>query len=206
MIKFRQKQFGIAEDVISGAKVGGIAGTIATKLPTFKKGNKDWINDWPRNLSIIGGGTVIGAALGLVVGLVKEADTKINRSLTVDRRLMQNVIDNLKRDGFKEGIDYTRDPKIANDLKTKVCIVISKSSNNLHLLVNTVADAKLKTVTNGMVKNIPNTAAVNTKLSDKYNDISISAISDSSADTGLITGISEYFIRHKYPIYLVEVG
>ena len=116
------------------------------------------------------------------------------------------IINHLKKDGFKEGIDYTRDPKTANDLKTKVCIVISRSSNNLHLLVNTVADAKLKTVTSGMVKNIPNTAAVNTKLSDKYNDISISAISDSSADTGLITGISEYFIRHKYPIYLVEVG
>jgi hypothetical protein len=57
-----------------------------------------------------------------------------------------------------------------------------------------------------MAKNIPNTATVNTKLSDKYNDISISTVSDSSANLGLITGIAEYFIRNKYPVYLVEVG
>ena len=88
----------------------------------------------------------------------------------------------------------------------KVCIVISKSSGNMQLLVNTVADTKLKTVALNMAKNIPNTATVNTKLSDKYNDISISTISDSSANIGLVTGIAEYFIRNKYPVYLVEVG
>jgi hypothetical protein len=152
------------------------------------------------------GGTIIGAGLGLLVGLTKDISTKVNRATTVDARLMQGVIENLKKDHFKEGIDYTRDPKTANDLKMKVCIVISKSSGNMQLLVNTVADTKLKTVALNMAKNIPNTATVNTKLSDKYNDISISTISDSSANIGLVTGIAEYFIKNKYPVYLVEVG
>lgn len=201
MIKFRQKQFGILSDVEGGAKLGSLLGSLAT-LPMFRK--KDI--GWNTKLAIIGGGTIIGAGLGLLVGLTKELTTKVNRARTVDARLMQGVIDNLKKDGFKEGIDYTRDPKIANDLKTKVCIVISKNSGNLQLLVNTVADRNLKTVAFNMVKNIPNTATVNTKLSDKYNDISISTISDSSADLGLVTGIAEYFIRSKYPVYLVEVG
>lgn len=201
MIKFRQKQFGIISSVQNGAAIGGAIGSLAT-LPIFRK--KDI--GWNTKLAIIGGGTIIGAGLGLLVGLTKELSTKVNRARTVDARLMQGVVDNLKKDGFKEGIDYTRDPKIANDLKIKVCIVISKNSGNLQLLVNTVADRSLKTVTLNMTKNIPNTATVNTKLSDKYNDISISTISDSSADLGLITGIAEYFIRNKYPVYLVEVG
>jgi hypothetical protein len=202
MIKFRQKQFGMVSSVRNGAAIGATIGTLATKLPIFKK--KD--DNWKTELSIIGGGTIIGAGLGLLVGLTKDISTKVNRATTVDARLMQGVIENLKKDNFREGIDYTRDPKIANDLKMKVCIVISKNSGNMQLLVNTVADTKLKTVTLNMAKNIPNTATVNTKLSDKYNDISISTVSDSSANLGLVTGIAEYFIRNKYPVYLVEVG
>ena len=208
MVKFRQKQFGIISSVRNGAAIGATVGTLATKLPIIKnlpifKKKED---GWRTELSIIGGGTIIGAGLGLLVGLTKDISTRVNRSTTVDARLMQGVIENLKKDGFREGIDYTRDPKIANDLKMKVCIVISRNSGNLQLLVNTVADTKLKTVANNMAKNIPNTATVNTKLSDKYNDISISTVSDSSANLGLITGIAEYFIRNKYPVYLVEVG
>lgn len=208
MIEFRQKQFGIVSSVRNGAAIGATVGTLATKLPIIKNlpifKKKD--DNWKTELSIIGGGTIIGAGLGLLVGLTKDISTRVNRATTVDARLMQGVIENLKKDGFKEGIDYTRDPKTANDLKMKVCIVISKSSGNMQLLVNTVADTKLKTVALNMAKNIPNIATVNTKLSDKYNDISISTISDSSANIGLITGIAEYFIRNKYPVYLVEVG
>ena len=208
MVKFRQKQFGIVSSVRNGAAIGATVGTLATKLPIIKNlpifKKKD--DNWKTELSIIGGGTIIGAGLGLLVGLTKDISTRVNRATTVDARLMQGVIENLKKDGFKEGIDYTRDPKTANDLKMKVCIVISKSSGNMQLLVNTVADTKLKTVALNMAKNIPNTATVNTKLSDKYNDISISTISDSSANIGLVTGIAEYFIRNKYPVYLVEVG
>jgi hypothetical protein len=208
MIEFRQKQFGIVSSVRNGAAIGATVGTLATKLPIIKNlpifKKKD--DNWKTELSIIGGGTIIGAGLGLLVGLTKDISTRVNRATTVDARLMQGVIENLKKDGFKEGIDYTRDPKTANDLKMKVCIVISKSSGNMQLLVNTVADTRLKTVALNMAKNIPNTATVNTKLSDKYNDISISTISDSSANIGLVTGIAEYFIRNKYPVYLVEVG
>ena len=208
MIEFRQKQFGIVSSVKNRAAIGATVGTLATKLPIIKNlpifKKKD--DNWKTELSIIGGGTIIGAGLGLLVGLTKDISTRVNRATTVDARLMQGVIENLKKDHFKEEIDYTRDPKTANDLKMKVCIVISKNSGNMQLLVNTVADTKLKTVAINMTKNIPNTATVNTKLSDKYNDISISTISDSSANIGLVTGIAEYFIRNKYPVYLVEVG
>lgn len=200
MIKFRPKNFSVLSDTVKGAAWGGTAGTIAAKIPMFR--DKLGMSD----IAIIGGGTVIGAGLGLVIGLVKKGSEKVNQIRTVDRRLMGTVIENLQKSGLVEGKDFTRDPKTANDMKTKVCIVITRNSGELKLLVNTVADAKLKTVANGMIKNIPNTATVNKKLSDKYNDISISIISDSSADAGLITGMAEYFIHHGYPVYLVEVG
>ena len=205
MIVFRKKFFSIKSDTINGAVLGSVAGTLAGQIPIIRK-NIGVKGDLNNTMAIIGGGTIIGAALGLLVGLTKEAVMMINHKITVDNRLLQKVSDNLKKSGFHEGTDYTRDPKVANELKVKVCIVISKNSGNLQLLVNTVAEPKLKSVVKNMTKNLPNSAMTTTKLSDKYNDITISTISESWADTGLITGISEYFINSGYPVYLVEVG
>lgn len=214
MIEFRQKDFSILSDIKKGALAGTAAGTtIAGGLKVlFRKGKEPDIKV-PGKLSnisqeaiIIGGGTIIGAALGLLAGTVKELSKVINRSATVDNRLMQDVIDMLKKSGLKEGKNFTRDPKTANELKTKVCIVVTRVSNDLRLLINTVADPKLKEVTNGVVKHVKNTSMVTEKLSDKFNDITVSTISDSSADAGLITGIAQSFIHAGYPVYLVEVG
>lgn len=203
MIQFRQKDFNLKTDILKGATIGGTLGGIATKIPGFRgKFEKGLGTD----LMMVGGGTIIGAGLGLLVGLTDKLIDKVNRNSTVDVRLMKTVVDNLRRANFREGIDFTRDPKVANDLKVKVCILITKVSNNLQLLVNTISDPKLKSVTDDMVKHIPNNSVVTKQVSDRFNDITISTISDSSADAGLVTGIAEYFIRHKYPVYLVEVG
>lgn len=203
MIQFRQKDFNLKTDILKGATIGTTLGGIATKIPGFRgKFEKGLGTD----LMMVGGGTIIGAGLGLLVGLTDKLIDKVNRNSTVDVRLMKTVVDNLKRANFREGIDFTRDPKVANDLKVKVCILITKVSNNLQLLVNTISDSKLKSVTDDMVKHIPNNSVVTKQVSDRFNDITISTISDSSADAGLVTGIAEYFIRHKYPVYLVEVG
>ena len=210
MIKFRQKEYSILSNVTTGATTGASLGLLANtligekivnSLPKFRDRAR-----WENTVAVVGAGTVIGAGLGLIAGLIKEGSTLINRKRTVDARLMQTVIDNLKKSGLREGKDFTRDPKTASELKTKVCIVIYKVSNDLKLLVNTVSDTKLQNVTKGMIKNIPNSSVVTKNMSDKFNDISISTISDSSADAGLITGIAENFIHHGFPVYLVEVG
>lgn len=213
MIKFRQKQYGILGDVIKGASIGAGTGLAASTLlgntvvkPALVKFGMKKPGEFDIGVAGIGAGTVIGAGLGLLAGLIKETSGFVNRKTTVDQRLMQTVIDNLKKSGLREGRDFTRDPKTASEIKTKVCIVITKVSNDLKLLVNTVADTKLKTVTDRLVKNLPNTSKVTKNMSDKFNDITISTISDSSADAGLITGIAENFIHNGYPVYLVEVG
>ena len=92
MIEFRQKQFGIVSSVRNGAAIGATVGTLATKLPIIKKISQSLRkknDNWKTELSIIGGGTIIGAGLGLLVGLTKDISTRVNRATTVDARLMQ---------------------------------------------------------------------------------------------------------------------
>lgn len=232
MIVFKKKDFSILSDTIKGASIGASLGTFGSvfvpkklkklslegkkhenytelnrnnqKLNRFRKKYND-IDPKLQNFAVIGASTIIGAALGALVGLVKEGDKFISRS-NVDKRLMSTVVDNLKKQSFKEGQDFTRDPKTADQLKTKVCIVITKYSGDLRVLINTISDKKLDSLTNQTIKNLQNTSVITKKASNNYNEITISTISDGSADAGLITGICEKFIHSGYPVYLVEVG
>ena len=204
-----QKKLSLLSSIVGGAGAGAALGTVAGNLmPVFRKGATDKTNTSEKRGAIIsiGVGAIIGAALGALNYTLKEINVAVNRKTTVNKRLMKTVVENLNKDGFKEGKDFTRDPKTADQLKTKVCIVMSKVSNDLRILINTVSDSKLKRITDEVIGRIPNVSVVNTKLTDKYNDITISTISDSSADASLVTGIAEHFIHSKYPIYLVEVG
>jgi hypothetical protein len=228
MIVFRQKDFSILSSTIAGAGLGASAGSLGTII--FKRKPKDkgefYYYDKDKNgndirkfdqdkykavnnkynLQLVGGGMLIGAALGALVGTIKEISKRVNRNKTVDARLMEKIQMGLTASGLKEGIDYTRDPKQANQMKTRVCLVISKYSGELKLLINVVKDKKLEQLTEHIVKNIPNTSNVVTRTGDRYNDVIVSTISDNSADPGLICGIVEEFVHNKYPVYLVEVG
>lgn len=211
MIEFRQKNFGILSDITKGAAIGGSIGSFSSmfrrKADPSVSGDYSVKNKaWHESLKMTVAGTIIGASLGALVGSIKSIATKVNRRTTVDRRLMPKVIEVLKKDGLKEGTDFTKDPKTATSLRTKVCIVISKVSGELRISVNLVSDPKLKTVSDEIIKRLPNTSASTEKMSDKFNDIVITSISDSSADTGLVVGIIEKFIHSGYPVYLVEVG
>ena len=174
MIEFRQKNFGILSDITTGAALGGSAGSIGALFRRKGNGNEAGKQEaWRDALKISIAGTIIGAALGALVGGIKEISTQVNRKKTVDRRLMSKVIEYLKKDGLKEGIDFTKDPKTATSLKTKVCVVISKVSGELRISVNLVSDPKLKTVSDEIIKRLPNIAASTEKMSDKFNDITI---------------------------------
>ena len=199
MIEFRQKSFGIFTNAMAGAGTGFTLGTIVGKA-IFEKGDEQH-----QNIAMLSG-LIAGAALGALAGVIDKQRTRFNRKTTVDSRLMDTIVENLRKDNFKEGKDFTRDPKIANQLKTKVCICISKVSGDLRILINMVSDPKLQGLAKDLVKNIPNKSAVNERTSDKFNDITITTISDSSMDAGLVTGVAERFIHSGYPIQLVEVG
>lgn len=205
MIKFRQKDFSLFNHIVTGASIGGsIGGTLGkagVKIPLKFRGK----NIGLEKKSLFAAGAILGAALGTISGAIVEGSRLISNK-NVDNRLMSKVIDDLKKAGFKEGYDFTRDPKKANELKTKVCLVVSKNSGDLRVLINTISDPKLTSLVEKTIKYIPNTSAITKKVSDKFNDITITTISDSSADVGLVAGLAEKFIRSKYPVYLIEVG
>lgn len=206
MIKFRQKEFGILGKTIAGASIGisvtGLANKLGMKVPVKFRGKSFDLAGG----HLVTGGAILGAALGALCGVISEADKLITRKSTTDNRLMKRVVEDLRKTGFVEGTDFTRDPKKATELRTAVCLVVSKNSGELRVLINTANDPKLRELTERTIKNIPNLSAVTKKASDRFNEINITTISDSSADVGLVAGLAEKFIRSKYPVYLIEVG
>lgn len=214
MIEFRQKNFGLFSSIASKAAVGaGYGASIGTlgagmKLGFRKRpdGKRD-INDWgpeALNTTLVGAG--LGAFIGAIFGAADWISKRHNQKTTVNVRLMKTVVDALKKAGLKEGQDFTRDPKESSRMKTKVCIAISRIDGDIKIAINQISDNKLKDINKDLIQNIPNVAAVTEKQSDRYNDIVITSISDSSADAGLITGVAERYIHSGYPVYLVEVG
>lgn len=209
--KLFRKMFSLRSNVIAGAQIGGSIGGLGTlsnaftkkvegKYPRYKQ-----LTGLEKKAGLVAAGTIIGAMLGALVGSISELDKRNSRK-DVNKRLLPDVISNLKKDNFKEGIDFTRDPKTADRLKTRVCIAVSRNSGDLRILINTNADPKLKNLTDRVVKNIPNSSVDLKTASNKFNDITISTISDNSSDAGLVSGIAYQFIHSGFPVYLVEVG
>ena len=223
MIKFRPKNFSILSSTLRGAAIGGNIGALSSPLlinkesrinvsekanPIFRRSANVFNNSsgFQKRVLLTGASTLVGAALGALVGGIKELDNYISHKTTVDKRLMDRIVEDLKKTGFEEGVNFTRDPKTADRIKSPISVAITRNSGELRLLVNTIADKKLKDLTQQIIKNLPNSSAVTQEERNRYNEISITTISDGSADAGLIAGICEKFIRNKYPVYLVEVG
>ena len=153
----------------------------------------------------MGASILLGAALGGIYGLIKDASNAINRR-QVDERLSDRIIRNLNNLGFDEGIDFTRDPKTADLLKTKICVIISRTNGDLKIVINYVNDSKFKEEAQKIIKNLPPSAVALEKMGDRFNDITITTVSDKTQVPALVSVILEQFIRRGYPVYIVEVG
>lgn len=151
-------------------------------------------------------GAVVGASLGAMAAALKGASRSLGRRWE-ERNLMSDTVGKLERGGFKKDVDFTQDPKMANGLGTKVCIVVTMLSGDLQILINTKNDEKLSNGTKEIIRNLPNSSVKTKRTSDKFNEITITTVSDgSAADAGFLASIAERFIRLGYPVYLVEVG
>ena len=176
------------------------------KYPKLKEKYNGLEDSGLREILISLGGVAIGATLGAIVGAIKDVSEAVSRKTTVNVRLMKDVLGNLRKSGYTEGKDYTRDPKMANLLKTKVCLVISKSSDSLRLLINTVNDPKLKSLSGGIIKNLPSMSTVTEKASDRFNELNITTMTTNKGDATWVSSVAERFISEGFPVYLVEVG
>lgn len=212
--RFIQKNNSHTSDLAhKGAILGGtITGSALPFIPNKikfaeKRADKyNNLNPFYKKALLELGGVAIGGALGALAGMIMDVSDYINKKTTVNNRLLKDVLGNLKKTGYKEGTDFTRDPKMASLIKTKVCLVISKSSDELKLLINTVNDSKLKTITEQIIKNLPTLSTLTEKVSDRFNEINITTMTSNSGDATWVTSVAEKFISSGYPVYLVEVG
>lgn len=201
--KVGRNQRNFSVDYIGNSFNGGLlGGTIGAAVAKFSPAKK-------LGPGAIGIGTLIGAALGLVYSIVKDVSNDRNRESTVDNRLMKSIVSLLKTNGLKEGKDFTRDPKIATELRTKVSIVVNRDSGDLKLIVNSISDYKLKKTMDDIIRKSKsysnNPVRVSENLSDRYNDISIITVEDPS-NAKLVAGIVEGLVKEGYPVYILEVG
>lgn len=206
----------IIDKAKSGAIAGGLVGAIgstASNLFTNEKsrhfqlgkGSKDAM--MKQTLAVAGCGVIIGAALGALYGVAQNMGLAKSREMA-NSRVLKDAVDILKRDGLKEYKDFTRDPKTANLMKTKVCILVQNGdAAEFKSLVNTVDDKNLKTVADRIMREVGYGAQIKTsQASNRYNDITLTTVANKESNSKLIAKITEEFIRAGYPVYLVEIG
>lgn len=149
------------------------------------------------------GTTLLGAFLGLAVGAIRTAIT--SGKLDPPNRFVKKILPRLKSEGLVEGKDFTLDPKKANEIPTKVCIVLSSVNNELQTVINTKDDQKLKKVVDNVVKKSPGRTQVSTQ-NNRFNEITITTEKNAAANVNQVVSIIESFVESGYPVYIVEVG
>lgn len=146
--------------------------------------------------------TVLGAALGAIVGAIRTAK---DAARSTNNRLLKQVLPRLKSMGLVEGKDYTMDPKKANEIPTKVCIVLSSASGELQTVINSKDDRQLKQVVDKIVRMSPGRTQVSTQ-NNRFNEITITTAKNTAANVNQVISIIKSFVENGYPVYIVEVG
>lgn len=211
--------------MVRGAGIGGGIGTIAASIGKLKKtefqdqkGNRittgyrgDWnsMDESGRGFLMAGTGVLVGAALGALSGIIGKAAGKVRLSLTKvglsGKSELPEIMTILEGRGFRPGVDFTHDPRDADRIKTKVCIVLQKRSGDLNLLVNTVNEPELKKIYHSIIRRVPRSAQVTKDINDDYNNVSFTTVSN-DRDTHLIVNIATDFIKNRFPVFFIEVG
>lgn len=152
----------------------------------------------------VAGTTLLGAALGALVGVTKTLNDKWSQKHT-NQRLSKPLERELKYLGYKEGRDYTFDPKKANEIPTKVCIVLSSASGELQTVINSKDDKNLKNLVDKIATRAGGRVQTSTQ-NNKFNEITITTEKNASKNVKQVSSIIKSFVENKYPVYIVEVG
>ena len=195
---FSERRYGdISANLLKGSIIGS---TIGSGIAAYADKNRT-----PRSKALIAlVGTALGGLAGALWGTAKAMDTKVSQ-MGSGHKLIDEVIKNLKRAGYKRDSEWTTDPKKANLMKTKVCVVFSRSADELGLLINMASEPELKKISEEATKNLPWGSKATEKISDRFNEIQITSL-PSKTDAVYIFGKIEKFIQAGYPVYLIEVG
>ena len=213
-MKAEQKGFSFGTDFLDnsfkGASIGGALGSIASPFFVTAKNAANPTNyEWTKGAAKGAvGGIIVGAALGTLFGIIKNETTSRNRDNTINNRYLPKVTEMLLKCGFIEDRDFTRDPKTADDLRTRICIMVSRYSTDTRISINCSADFKTQQLIDKMINDLGLSRKVSIKKqgSDRFSNIEMLKRTKIDEDVNLIKSISEYLMKKHIPIYLVEVG
>lgn len=196
----------IAEDIFGGGMKGLGVGTLINGVALGASVASQQKGGWPvaKALKTVGYSVLVGAALGLVLGITRKIAEMSSRNKS-NQRIINIVSNLLKKRGFREDLDFTRDPKFADLEKTKVTLVVNRGNGDLKLALNLNSDDKLEKVCTKALEVLPSKAKTFRKESNRYNEIMITTLSGGN-DAVLISDLIEKFIRAGYPVYMIEVG
>lgn len=209
-----QKSYSFGTDFLDnsfkGASIGGALGSVAA--PFFvraKDGTNPTNYEWTKGAAKGGmTGIIVGAALGTLFGIIKNEATSRNRDNTINNRYLPKVVDLLVKSGFWVDKDFTRDPKVADNLKTRICIMVSRYSSDTRISINCSSDFKTQELIDKMINELglSKRVAIKKQGSERFVNIEMIKRTRTDEDINMVKSISEYFIRKHIPIYLVEVG
>lgn len=213
-MKAEQKGFSFGTDFLDnsfkGASIGGALGSIASPFFVTAKNAANPTNyEWAKGAAKGAvSGIIVGAALGTLFGIIKNEAISRNRNNTINDRYLPKVTEMLLNRGFLEDKDFTRDPKTADDLKTRICIMVSRYSTDTRISINCSADFKTQQLIDKMINDLGLSRRVSIKKqgSDRFANIEMLKRTKIDEDVNLIKSISEYLMKRHIPIYLVEVG
>lgn len=177
-----------------------------TKETQWRDGYENASSAGPeQKLLFTAGTTILGAALGALIGTVKTINEKWSQKHT-NQRLLKGVLPELqKKHKLVEGVDFTCDPKRANELQTKVCIVLSSASGDLQILTNLKNDPKLEKLAERILRGVGGRMSVDTR-SNRFNEITIATEKNASRNVNQVVSIVKSFVEGGYPVYIIEVG
>lgn len=164
-----------------------------------------WIMSNPSKAAIAG--AAIGASLAAGYYLIKAAYNKADQKLAnTSGRMLDKVCKVLEKMGYKRNQDFTTDPVQADYLRTKVCIVVSSTKDELNITVNSINDPKLEPVARQIIKNLPSGSKFYQRQSDKSNELTLAVTGSNNGDHTYIATVVERFIKKKYPVFIIEIN
>jgi hypothetical protein len=222
MINFRQKNYAspyidnVIVNALRGAGIGLAGSSVATGFKQFldysknnnqQPGWKDKRNSAMSNFKMVLGSTLVGGAIGALFGLAGNLDIKHSQSQAGSDGLMGKLVRKLKDAGFKENADFTLSPKTATALKTRVTLVISKVSEDLKIVINSVNDEQVEAVRNKIMSVLPKSIVSTTEgTKNRFNDLTVTTVSKGKNDLDLCYYLAVLFMKVGIPVYLIEIG
>lgn len=213
MIKFREARYSnfnisdlLSESVANagaGATLGAAVGGLSSAL---LGGDKSRTLSWTTKGALWGAQLLVGYNL-----LDKLLNSSFLSSLTQKGIKNSNYNINtitrvLKMKGFAPDRDFTTNPKVADRLKTKVCIVIRSDVDLLSIIISSANDDIAKKALDEIMRGVPDRYKKTVDRTEKGNKVSLTAMSSNMGDVSYVANIAAQFMNRRIPVYLVEVN